>query len=247
MGVFALLDGLAALVRGVDDLVGELLAHALARARARILLEPAHRERRRALRPDLDRHLIGGAADTPRLHLDARAHVLERAPEHRQRVVARLALDHLERAVDDVLGGALLAVHHQDVDEPADHPVAVLRIRQRLALRNVASSGHLRSLSTARARTFVRLPRAVELRRRAVAGNGLLRTFGAVLRAAAVPGRHPGGVERAAHDVVADTRQVLHAAAADQHDGVLLEVVPLARDVGVHLTAVGEAHARDLA
>src|SRR5262245_21414324 len=77
--------------------------------------------------------------------------------------------------------------------------------------------------------------------------NGLLRSFGAVLRAAAVTGRHPGGVERAAHDVVPDTRKVLHAAAADQHDGVLLEVVALAGDVGVDLAAVGQPHARHLA
>ena len=39
------------------------------------------------------------------------------------------------------------------------------------------------------------------------------------------------GVERAADDVVANAREVLHAAAADEHDRVLLEVVALARDV----------------
>src|SRR5574338_979121 len=62
MGVFALLHALAALVGRVDDLVGQLLPHALAAARARVLLEPAHRQRRRALGAHLDGHLVGGAA-----------------------------------------------------------------------------------------------------------------------------------------------------------------------------------------
>jgi len=35
-----------------------------------------------------------------------------------------------------------------------------------------------------------------------------------------------------AHDVVANTRQVLHAAAAHEHDAVLLQVVAFAADVG---------------
>src|SRR5215475_1947082 len=67
MRVFALLHRLAALVRGVDDLVGELLEHALAAAATRVLFDPAHGERRGALGPHLDRDLIGGAADAARL------------------------------------------------------------------------------------------------------------------------------------------------------------------------------------
>src|SRR5437016_14141364 len=43
---------------------------------------------------------------------------------------------------------------------------------------------------------------------------------------------HPLGVEGAADDLVANSRQVAHPAAAHQHDGVLLEVVPDTRDVG---------------
>src|SRR6187549_1990947 len=56
-----------------------------------------------------------------------------------------------------------------------------------------------------------------------------------------------GGVERAAHDLVADARQVLDATTPDQDHRVLLQVVPLARDVGGDLHAVGQAHTRDLA
>src|SRR3954447_10017782 len=68
----------------------------------------------------------------------------------------------------------------------------------------------------------------------------------AVLRAGLLAVGDAGGVERAAHDLVADARQVLHAAAADEHDGVLLEVVALARDVRRDLHPVGEPDARHL-
>src|SRR4051812_3414843 len=55
------------------------------------------------------------------------------------------------------------------------------------------------------------------------------------------------GVQRAADDLVAHARQVLHAAAAHEHHRVLLQVVADARDVGGHLDATGEADASDLA
>src|SRR3954467_12301739 len=69
----------------------------------------------------------------------------------------------------------------------------------------------------------------------------------AVLRAGLLAVRHPGGVQRAADDLVADARQVLDAAAAHEHDGVLLEVVALARDVHRDLHLVRQAHAGHLA
>src|SRR5882724_6081542 len=83
----------------------------------------------------------------------------------------------------------------------------------------------------------------------------LLRTLHAVLGARAVTvglvsaagARGAGGVERAAHHVVANTRQVFHAAAADEHDAVLLQVVSLARDVADDLHAVREPNAAHLA
>src|SRR5690349_4388005 len=54
------------------------------------------------------------------------------------------------------------------------------------------------------------------------------------------------GVEGAADDLVADTGEVLHPAAADEHDRVLLEVVTDTRDVSGDLDAAGETHAGDL-
>jgi hypothetical protein len=52
--------------------------------------------------------------------------------------------------------------------------------------------------------------------------------LGAVAAARLLAVAHAGGVERAADDLVADTRQVAHATAAHEHDRVLLQVVALA-------------------
>ena len=70
--------------------------------------------------------------------------------------------------------------------------------------------------------------------------------LGAVLAAAALAAVDAQGVERAADDVVAHAGQVAHAAAADQHDAVFLQVVLFAGDVGGDFLAVAQAHAGDL-
>ena len=57
----------------------------------------------------------------------------------------------------------------------------------------------------------------------------------------------PRGVERAADDLVADAREVLHPAAAHEHDRVLLQVVPDPGDVRRDLDARREPDTRDLA
>src|SRR5436190_4406201 len=79
------------------------------------------------------------------------------------------------------------------------------------------------------------------------ARRGTLLGLHAVLRARLAAVAHAGGVERPAHDLVAHARQVLDAAAAHEHHGVLLEVVALARDVGRDLDAARDPDARDLA
>src|SRR5919205_2904361 len=79
------------------------------------------------------------------------------------------------------------------------------------------------------------------------ARRGTLLGLHAVLRAGLAAVRDAGGVERPAHDLVAHARQVLDAAAAHEHDGVLLQVVALAGDVHRDLHRVGQAHAGDLA
>src|SRR5215211_3468770 len=81
----------------------------------------------------------------------------------------------------------------------------------------------------------------------AAARRGKLLRLHAVLGARLLAVRDAGGVERPADDLVAHARQVLDAAAAHQHDGVLLQVVALARDVHRDLHRVGQADAGDLA
>src|ERR1700722_19178021 len=62
----------------------------------------------------------------------------------------------------------------------------------------------------------------------------------AVAAACLLPVTDALGVQGAADDLVADTRQVTDTAAADEHDRVLLEVVAHTGDVGGHLDLAGE-------
>src|SRR4051794_35361919 len=78
-------------------------------------------------------------------------------------------------------------------------------------------------------------------------GISALLLLGAVAAAGLLTVLHALGVERAADDLVADTGEILHPAAADEHDGVLLEVVTDTRDVGRDLDAARQPHAGDLA
>src|SRR6202790_2999636 len=74
-----------------------------------------------------------------------------------------------------------------------------------------------------------------------------LRALGAVLGPALLALADAGTVQRAAHRVITHTRQVLYAAAANEHHRVLLQIVAFAADVAGDFVAVGEAHAADLA
>ena len=55
--------------------------------------EPAHAERQRAIRADVDGHLVGRATDAAGLHLDLGLHVAERAFPDLDRIVLRLLGD----------------------------------------------------------------------------------------------------------------------------------------------------------
>src|SRR2546423_5193322 len=84
-------------------------------------------------------------------------------------------------------------------------------------------------------------------------GAGPLRGMSALLllRAVAAAGllavAHALRVQRTTNDLVADAREVFHPAATDEHDGVLLQVVADAGDVGGDLDRAGEPDARHLA
>src|SRR5918912_809347 len=79
-------------------------------------------------------------------------------------------------------------------------------------------------------------------------GAGPLRGMSALLLLRAVTAAgllavaDPLGVQRTADDLVADAREVLHTAAAHEHDRVLLQVVADTRDVRRHLDLAAELH-----
>ena len=87
--VFALLDGIAPVVGGVDQLGREPVGHRLVVAAAGGLDQPADRQRLAALRANLDRNLVGGAADAARADFDRRRDVVERLLEDLQRIRLR--------------------------------------------------------------------------------------------------------------------------------------------------------------
>jgi len=69
----------------------------------------------------------------------------------------------------------------------------------------------------------------------------------AVLRAALLAIFNASGVQRATHNVIANTREIFHTTAAHQHDRVLLQVVADTWDVRGDFNGVGQADASHLA
>src|SRR3954447_860393 len=210
VGVLAPLDAGAEAVARVEHLVHEPLGHRLLAALPGVADQPAQREGVGATGLDLDRHLVGGATDAAALDLERRLDVVERALERHDGVATGLGAAALEGVVDDLLGERALATHQHLVDERGDDGRAVDRVDDDRVLRGGTFAGH-------RGLTLLAL--------RAVAAAGLLAAT------------HALGVERAANDLVADTGQVLHPAAAHEHDRVLLEVVADTGDVGRDLDA----------
>lgn len=64
------------------------------------------------------------------------------------------------------------------------------------------------------------------------------RTLGAVFRAAFVAFLYTGRVKRAAYNGVTHPWKVFYTTTAHEHDGVLLQVVAFARDIGIHFFGV---------
>src|SRR5215469_9228652 len=86
-----------------------------------------------------------------------------------------------------------------------------------------------------------RTSRLTAARRRDMAIS-LFRPLGAVFRAALAAVLDALSVESAADDVIPHPRKILDAAAANQHNRVLLQIVPFAWDIARHLEAVRQTH-----
>ena len=142
MHFFLTLDSRAGVVARVDDLGAQTLSHGLLAALAGELDQPAQGQSLTALRADLDRDLIGRAANAAGLNLQARQNVLHAGGEHFHRVLARLVSEHVERVIADGLRDAALAVEHDLIDQLGNDGVAVYRIRQHFALGYKTTSWH---------------------------------------------------------------------------------------------------------
>src|SRR5687768_17395683 len=94
-------------------------------------------------------------------------------------------------------------------------------------------------------RTRPRAPPSPADPRRALCA--LLRRLGSVLRPRLLAVVDTAGVQGASYDVIAHAREILHPAATHQHHRVLLQVMPLARDVRRHFHTIGKANTGDLA
>ena len=145
-GIFAFLHGAAAVVGGIHDLAGQTLGHGTLTTGAGISRQPAQTEGLTTGGTDFHRHLIGGTADAAGLGLQAGHDILHGLVKNIERLIAGLVLDHVERAVNDLLGNTLLAVEHHAVDELGHEDAVVHGIGQNFSLGNITSSGHFASL-----------------------------------------------------------------------------------------------------
>src|SRR5439155_17697283 len=150
------LESCALLALGVDQLACKAVRHVLLATLARELHQPADGEGAGARGGHLDRDLVGGAADAAGLDLEHRGQCLDRGLEGLDRRGARAARERLERVVDDLLGGRLLAVEHHLVDDLLDE----LRVVKRVGLDRPASccraTGHYFAFTPYWERAFLR-------------------------------------------------------------------------------------------
>src|SRR5215470_20164063 len=82
MGLFLPLHRTARVLAGVEDLERELLGHAPAATLAGEAHDPPAGKRQPPVGPDLDRHLVGRAANAARLDFQERSRVAERSLEN---------------------------------------------------------------------------------------------------------------------------------------------------------------------
>ncbi len=108
MGVIAPLDRAAAIGGRIKKLAGKFLRHRLFVAGLGKADQPPDGQGLLTVPAHLDRHLIGGAADSAGLHFDLRFGVFDCPLEDLDRIVARALFDEAECAVENPLRNSLL-------------------------------------------------------------------------------------------------------------------------------------------
>ena len=128
VGVFAALDSGAGVVGGIHKLGYEAVPHTPASALAGCGKEPAYSQGLAAVALDLDGNLIGCATYATGLDLDDGGGVADSLLEHFEAGALGAFLKLVNRIIQDALGEALLAAHHELVDEARDHCAVEARI-----------------------------------------------------------------------------------------------------------------------
>src|SRR3954467_3452854 len=140
--IFFFLDRGALAIRGIEQLVRELIGHTLFGAAAAIEQQPADGERSTAIGIHFDRHLIVRATDAAGLHFEQRLGVLDGLLEQLQGFVAAFFLHLRHGGIEDALSGGLFATPHHRVHELGDQGGVVDGISRYFTLRNVTFSWH---------------------------------------------------------------------------------------------------------
>src|ERR1700676_1089382 len=216
--IFFLLHGPATRVRRINQLIGQLIHHGLARALARILQQPANRQGLPPERVHFYGHLVVRAAHPPRLNFQQRLHVLDGLLENLQRVVVGLLGHLVHRAIKYALRRRFLAFPHHRANELLHDVAGIDRVGRLCPPENKSFAWHV--LSIAPSKSFSNsLPALsgflLRLRR--------LRPLPPVLGTPLLAVFHSRRVQRTPHDVISHPRQILHAPATHQHDRVLLQ------------------------
>ena len=128
-----LLNGVAFVLGGEEELGGELLGHRLALLLAGGPDEPTERERRAAVLRDFARDLIVGAANSARTHLHQGRDIAERRFKRLKRICTPL-LNSRESIVDDGARRILLPAPHHRIDKTSERLRTVFKVRTPHAL-----------------------------------------------------------------------------------------------------------------
>jgi hypothetical protein len=168
------------------------------------------------LRSHFNGHLIGRSSNAPGANFHCRSGILDRPFKDPQRVFLGFGGDDVERSIKNTFRHTLLAAAHDGIDKLRDQLVPILGVRQDFSSSNFTFARH----------------------------SILLRSFRPVLGTSLPPLLNPDGIQRATNDVIAHTREVFYAPAADQYHGVLLQIMTYSRNVRRHFNPVGQPNPR---
>jgi hypothetical protein len=132
------------LLHRVHQLARQALFHRALAALARSVDQPADGQRLAPLGADFHGHLIGGATDAARTHLDGRLHIVQRLMEQPHgSLLPPLRFSVSMAAYTMPSATRLLAVIHQHVHETAEDNITELRVRQNFALLCAVTTRHV--------------------------------------------------------------------------------------------------------